>query len=145
MPCPACTRLSESRAGTHPAFIAELRESVCVLHDHQSYEGWCVLLLKDHAEHLHLLPVERQTRLAADIADTARAIADAFLPNRINYECLGNQLAHIHWHVIPRYQPPVDPDPRQAVWVRPAADLNSGVTPERRVELIRRIRGAGMG
>jgi diadenosine tetraphosphate (Ap4A) HIT family hydrolase len=142
--CPACQRIAQIRAGTNPFFIAELDESFAVLHDHQPYEGWCVLLLKGHAEHLHLLPQERQVRLAGDIARVAAAIATAFSPQRINYECLGNQLAHVHWHVIPRFQAPRDPDPRAAVWVRPASELACGVTPERRDDLIRRLRQAGL-
>ena len=33
----------------------------------------------------------------------------------MNYELLGNQIAHIHWHLIPR--PADDPAPRQPVWM----------------------------
>jgi len=32
----------------------------------------------------------------------------------MNYELLGNQIAHIHWHLIPRRAD--DPAPRQPVW-----------------------------
>jgi diadenosine tetraphosphate (Ap4A) HIT family hydrolase len=105
--------------------------------------GWCVLFLKDHAEHLHELDDGRQARLWQDVTDAARAIVKATGARRINYECLGNQLAHIHWHVIPRFEPPIDPDPKNVVWVRPAADLACGVSPERRIELIGLIRQAG--
>jgi diadenosine tetraphosphate (Ap4A) HIT family hydrolase len=63
-------------------------------------------------------------------------------PQRINYECLGNQLAHVHWHVIPRYAAPIDPDPTETVWVRPANERNAGVTPERAAALIERVRHA---
>jgi len=142
--CPACQRIAAIRSGADPFFVAELAESFAVLHDHQPYEGWCVLLVKDHAEHLHQLPVERQARLAEDIAHAAAAIAQAFHPARINYECLGNQLAHIHWHVIPRYKAPIDPDPRSVVWVRPAAELQSGVDSARRNRLIQALRHAGL-
>ena len=31
-----------------------------------------------------------------------RRAFDGFDPVKINYELLGNQLPHIHWHVIPR-------------------------------------------
>lgn len=143
--CHACQRIAEARAGTNPFFIAELRESIAVLHDHQAYEGWCVLLLKDHAEHVHLLTPARRTGLNEDMGRVADAIVRAFSPRRINYECLGNQLNHIHWHVIPRYEAPKDPDPRMAIWVRPAAELQCGVDPKRRSELISRLRGAGLG
>lgn len=144
MTCPACQRIAAIRDGTNPSFIAELSDSFAVLHDHQPYEGWCVLLLKGHHEHLHLLPIDRQRRLAEDIARTAAAIAAACSPRRINYECLGNQLAHIHWHVIPRYEPPRDPDPASAVWVRPAAELSRGVSEETRRDTIFRLQSAGL-
>ena len=144
MDCLACQRIAQIRAGANPFFIAELSESLAVLHDHQPYEGWCVLLLKDHHEHLHLLPPARRARLAEDMARTGVAIAAAFAPNRINYECLGNQLAHIHWHVIPRYGPGRDPDPKMAVWVRPAAELQRGVEPKKRDDMILRLQTAGL-
>lgn len=138
--CPACTRLGAIR--TDPLFITELRESVVVLHAHQPVEGWCVLLLKDHAEHLHELSLERQQRLWADVGDVARAVDAAFSPRRINYECLGNVMAHVHWHVIPRYLPPVDPEPGATVWVRPASWLDCGVEADRARAVIARIREA---
>jgi diadenosine tetraphosphate (Ap4A) HIT family hydrolase len=143
--CPACRRIAEIRAGANPFFIAELRESFAVLHDHQAYDGWCVLLLKDHVEHVHLLTPERRAALNEDMGKVADSIVKAFSPRRINYECLGNQMNHIHWHVIPRYAAPKDPDPRSTVWVRPDAELQCGVDPEHRLKLISSLREAGMG
>jgi diadenosine tetraphosphate (Ap4A) HIT family hydrolase len=32
----------------------------------------------------------------------------------MNYELLGNQVPHIHWHLIPRLAD--DPEPRWPVW-----------------------------
>lgn len=143
--CPACRRLASiGRADSDwaPYFIAELQETAVYLHEHQRYEGWCVLFLKEHAEHLADLPVERQSRIFADVARVAGAVRAAFNPRRINYECLGNQLAHVHWHVIPRYAAPADPDPTETVWVRPAAERNAGVSPERAANLIEQLRRA---
>src|SRR5688500_5141176 len=103
MTCEACERIAWIRDGDNPYFLADLRESYAVLADDRRYEGWCSLLLKDHAEHLHELPVGRQTRLFADVAKVAAAVNAALKPVRLNYECLGNLLHHVHWHVIPRY------------------------------------------
>lgn len=135
--CPACTRLEAIRAD--PLFIAELRESVAVLHAHQPLPGWCVLLLKDHAEHLHELSAQRQSRLWADVGDVARAVNIAFAPRRLNYECLGNVMPHVHWHVIPRYAPPADPEPGATVWTRPTEWLDCGVHPDAARELVARL------
>lgn len=103
--CPACGRVARVRSGEDPELIAELSESYAVLGDSQHWEGWCVLLLKEHHEHLADLPIERQTRLFGDVARVAAAIRAVCSPRRINYECLGNVLAHVHWHVVPRYAP----------------------------------------
>ncbi|MGH7143017.1 MAG: HIT family protein [Planctomycetota bacterium] len=122
--CAGCARVARARAGQHPFFVAELRESLLFLHDDQRYTGHCVLFLKTHGEHLHGLAPETQAGLAADVADAARVQAALLKPKRINYECLGNVLAHIHWHVIPRYE--WDPEPQSVIWVRPAAERASG-------------------
>ncbi|MGH8886560.1 MAG: HIT family protein [Egibacteraceae bacterium] len=42
----------------------------------------------------------------------ARAIQSAFECARMNYAILGNEVAHVHWHLIPRYT--TDPN-----WGRP--------------------------
>ena len=44
-----------------------------------------------------------------------RAIAAAFRPRKLNYELLGNQVPHLHWHLIPRYES--DPNHLRAAWV----------------------------
>lgn len=141
-PCSACVRLRHPSAD--PLFIANLRQSVAMLHEHQSYPGWCVLYLKHHAEHLHELDPGVCAELMLDLGDAAAAVNQAFHPRRINYECLGNQLAHVHWHVIPRYLPPVDPDPRSVVWVRDGAELHRGSTEAERLQAIQALRAAGL-
>lgn len=139
--CPACRRIASLGAGEWGSlFIRELDETAVFLHEHQRYEGWCVLLLKEHVEHLADLPVERQSRIFAEVARVARAVRAVTHPRRINYECLGNQLAHVHWHVIPRYAPPQDPDPTETVWVRPVTERNAGVNPDKAADLIAAIR-----
>jgi len=32
----------------------------------------------------------------------------------MNYELLGNQVPHIHWHLVPRLR--TDPDPQGPIW-----------------------------
>lgn len=143
MSCLACDRIAGIRAGTNPYFVAELPEAFVVLADDQRYEGWSILLLKDHAEHLADLPVDRQTNLFADVAHAAAAVRHAFAPVRINYECLGNGLPHIHWHVIPRYA--WDPQPGWPVWVRPVEERAVGVEPDRLRTLVTRMQSTLAG
>lgn len=143
MSCPACARVASIGQGQSPwshLFIADLEHTAVYLHEHQRYEGWCVLFLKEHADHLADLSVERQAAVFAEVARVAAALRAAMKPRRINYECLGNQLNHVHWHVIPRYAVPADPDPTETVWVRPGMERNIGVTAQRAAELVALIR-----
>ncbi len=140
MDCAACGRIERIRAGQDAAFIAELNESYAVLADDQRWEGWCVLLLKEHHEHLADLTHDRQARLFIDVARVADAIRRAFSPARLNYECLGNQMPHIHWHIIPRYSS--ERRARETVWVRPAGDAPATATAAQREVLAARVRRA---
>src|SRR5205814_10663950 len=55
----------------------------------------------------------------------ARAIEQSFRPHKLNYDLLGNQVPHLHWHLFPRYQD--DPERLKPVWLaleRAEQDLN---------------------
>jgi len=139
--CAACERIGRALRGEPDhLFIRDLGRTLVFLHQHQPYAGWCVLFLKEHREHLADLPVESQAAIFEDVAGVAAAVHRAFAPQRINYECLGNQMHHVHWHVIPRYSRPLDPDPGQTVWVRPTSELNAPLERERAAELVDRLR-----
>ena len=139
MACMACDRIQQIWEHRNAFFVAKLRQSYAVLADDQLYVGYMILILKDHVEHLHELPQERQLSLFQDITDVANSIVAAFHPLRLNYECLGNSLAHVHWHVIPRYE--WDPEPTRPIWVRPKAEREVGVAPDVLAELARKIKG----
>lgn len=140
MDCLACDRVEQIRRGENPHFIMELAESYVVLADEQAYKGWCILLLKGHHEHLEALSLQRQFRLWEDVAKVAAAIAREFKTVRINYECLGNELQHIHWHVIPRYAN--DPALQAPVWMRSPEERNIILKPNDEAALVARLRRA---
>lgn len=142
--CPACSRLDRARRGDDPFFLCTRRESAVLLHKHQSYRGWCSLFLLEHVEHLNQLSRARQAAFWEDVMDVADAIVRAFGPVRLNYENLGNVVPHVHWHVIPRYAAPIDPDPGSTVWVRPEAERDCGCSDALRAELMERLRTAGL-
>jgi diadenosine tetraphosphate (Ap4A) HIT family hydrolase len=142
--CQACQRIVEVRLGQNPFFVAELRETIAVVHDHQPLRGWVVLLLKAHAEHFDQLGRSVQLGVMEDLADAASCVRRATGCRRLNYECLGNVMAHVHWHLIPRFEPPTDPEPGRTVWTRPEAWLNCGVLPDERDALVQQLRRAGL-
>jgi diadenosine tetraphosphate (Ap4A) HIT family hydrolase len=108
--CRAC-------AGTWPAsdhFIADLGLSMAYLHDDQFFRGWTVVVFKRHATELfHLAPTER-IQLMEEVSRLAKVLAETFDAHKMNYGLLGNEMPHIHWHLIPRSHG--DPAPLEPVW-----------------------------
>ena len=95
-------------------FIADLGLSNAYLHDDQFFLGWTIVVFKRHATELfHLAPTER-IQLMEEVNLVAKTLAQIYEARKINYELLGNQLPHIHWHVIPRLAN--DPAPLEPVW-----------------------------
>lgn len=140
--CPLCLRTSHI---ADPSLIASLSETYALLADNQGCRGWCVLILKSHAEQLADLDPDRQLRIFRDVAAVASAIRAASPdsgkgggPPRINYECLGNVVPHIHWHLIPRHAD--DPDPTKPVWSWPEAQLKGTMTDAERAAMIEKLR-----
>ena len=108
--CKACS-------GTWPGsdhFIADLGLSMAYLHEDQYFPGWAVVVFKRHAiELFHLAPTER-IQLMEEVSQFAKVLAETFDAKKMNYGLLGNQMPHIHWHLIPRLSN--DPAPLQPVW-----------------------------
>ena len=128
-------------AGGRPAAdhrIADLGVTPAYLHDDQFFPGWVVLVLRRHATELFDLDVDERARMMDEVARVALALTTMFAPRKINYECLGNQVPHIHWHVIPRLTD--DPAPRDAVWTVAHAPVT--LTAAQRDERIAGLRAA---
>lgn len=108
--CKACT-------GTWPRpdhFLADLGSSKAYLHDDQFFPGWTVLIFHRHATELFQLAASERSQLVEEVSRVANVLSEIYQAKKINYELLGNQLPHIHWHVIPRL--PDDPAPLEPVW-----------------------------
>lgn len=126
--CPLCRQLEQAKAGAHPLHIADLKRTSVFLSENQGLQGWCVLVLRQHIEHMSDLSLDEQMSLFREVALVASAIRARFAPVRINYECLGNVVPHVHWHLIPRYGN--DPDPKSPVWGFSPEVLKGNVAPE---------------
>ncbi len=140
MSCPLCQQIELAKSGKHPRVVADMRRTLVVLGDNQGLPGWCVLILKRHEEHLADLPVDEQMALFREVAMVGNAVRSVCQAARINYECLGNQVGHIHWHVIPRYAAGVDPDPTSPVWGFDPARLKGSMGDADATDLVMRLR-----
>ena len=74
-----------------------------VIGDHQRFEGYTLLLCKEHATELNQLAPDFREKFLRDMAVTAEAVQNAFRPDKMNYELLGaGKGRHMHWHLFPR-------------------------------------------
>lgn len=95
-------------------FVADLEVSRAYLNPDQFFPGWTWVVLRRHATELYHLTRQERSALIEDVTRVAEALARVLAPVKMNYELLGNQVAHIHWHLVPRLAG--DPDPRWPVW-----------------------------
>lgn len=109
--CPACSK--QWPRVDHR--VAELDVAIAYLNEDQFFPGWTVLVLKRHATELYQLTREERAELMDEVSAVAQAVATTFEAVKVNYELLGNQIAHIHWHIIPRLAS--DPAPRSPAWL----------------------------
>ena len=136
--CGICAVIARIRSGTFDDLVAELASSYLILGDAQFYRGYCVMLAKRHATELLLMPTDEARALLDDMRLAAEAIAAATRPWKMNYECLGNQEAHVHWHLFPRYE---NDDLRSGpVWIRPESERKVSLAGNDRVVLVAALR-----
>jgi diadenosine tetraphosphate (Ap4A) HIT family hydrolase len=95
-------------------YIGDLGMTKAYVFEDQFFAGWTVLVLKDHRTELFQLTQDERRKLIEEVSRTGEALTKTFNVEKINSELLGNQVPHIHWHVIPRLKS--DPDPLKPVW-----------------------------
>jgi hydroxymethylbilane synthase len=95
--------------------VWEFPHSIAFLGRWQFYQGYCVLVSRTHAAELSALDDAERRAYLDEMCVLARAIEAAFRPHKLNYELLGNQVPHLHWHLFPRSHD--DPNRLRSVWL----------------------------
>src|SRR5688572_11204401 len=75
-----------------------------VLVPEPAYPGYCRVILAHHAAELSDLAPAECARLLRVVVAAERAVRAALRPDKINLASLGNQVPHLHWHVVPRWR-----------------------------------------
>lgn len=83
--------------------VADLEASRLRLANNQFVRGYCVLVSHAHVKEPFELTDEAQPAFFRDLMRAARALATVFAPVKMNYQILGNQVPHLHVHLLPRY------------------------------------------
>src|SRR4051812_4069123 len=88
----------------HWDFIGALSTSSLYLSKNQTYRGYSLLVFDArHVERIDQLSAAEWSAFASDLHVANRAISDVMRPDHMNVEQLGNVIAHLHWHIVPRY------------------------------------------
>lgn len=85
--------------------VISLRVStLCLLHN-QAYRGHCILIYDPkHVVRPDALTADEWSAFADDAYRATKALVKVCRPDHVNVECLGNQIPHLHWHIVPRYK-----------------------------------------
>lgn len=113
--CPFCQKLSDAHGFSKNEEIWDFTHSVAILGPWQFYHGYCLLIARRHASELNELDERERRAFLEEMCVLAEAIQQTFRPRKLNYELLGNQVSHLHWHLFPRYE--TDADRLKPVWL----------------------------
>src|SRR4029077_16167465 len=96
---------ARSDTNEHWDKIAKLSVSTLYLHKIQTYRGYSVLVFDPrHVTTLTELSESESAAFFSDLRRAQKGIQSVLKPDHFNVECLGNQIPHLHWHLIPRYK-----------------------------------------
>lgn len=68
------------------------------------YPGFLRVVLNRHAREMTDLEPPERVRLMRAVFACERALRTLWRPDKVNVASLGNQVPHVHWHVIARYR-----------------------------------------
>lgn len=78
------------------------------------YPGFLRVIWREHIREMTDLDDHNRSRCMAVVWAAEQALREVMQPVKINVASLGNQVPHLHWHVIPRFPDDAHfPDP---VW-----------------------------
>ena len=78
------------------------------------HPGFCRVVWDRHVKEMtDLKPAERE-RIMRVVFALEQALVSVVAPDKVNLASFGNQVPHVHWHVIPRFRD--DPHFPNPVW-----------------------------
>jgi diadenosine tetraphosphate (Ap4A) HIT family hydrolase len=94
--CPFC-----SEAGGEIVWEDDLAR--VILAGEKDHPGFCQVILDRHVKEMTDLPVDEASRLMQIVFAVEAAQRALLDPDKVNLASFGNQVPHVHWHVIPRF------------------------------------------
>ena len=69
----------------------------------RDYPGFLRVIVNRHVSEMTDLDAATRQRLMGVVFAAEQALRQLMQPEKINLASLGNMVAHLHWHVIPRF------------------------------------------
>lgn len=95
------------------------RDALCrIVHvEDRDYPGFLRVIWQAHVKEMTDLDIRSRKYLMSVVFAAEAALRELLAPDKINLASLGNQVPHLHWHVIARFADDAHfPDP---VWAAP--------------------------
>jgi diadenosine tetraphosphate (Ap4A) HIT family hydrolase len=74
-----------------------------VLADEPDHPGFCRVILNAHRREMTDLAESERARVMSIVFAVEGLLRELLHPDKVNLASLGNMVAHVHWHVIPRF------------------------------------------
>lgn len=74
-----------------------------VLVVNKDYPGYLQVILNQHVKELTDLSDEDNIGLYQAVIRCERILCQIIKPDKVNIASFGNQIPHVHWHIIPRF------------------------------------------
>ena len=94
------------------------------------YPGFCRVIWNAHVREMSDLGAADREHCMRVVFAVEQVLRGAMCPDKINLASLGNMVAHLHWHVIPRFtDDPHFPQPLWGARQRPGVAARRGADP----------------
>ena len=84
--------------------VCKLDISTLFLFREQTYRGRCIVAFDGHESEIFNLSKDEAALFINDVSRAAKAIYNAFKPDKINYGAFGDKMPHLHMHLVPKYE-----------------------------------------
>ena len=124
--CPLCPPLNKEN---NSQIIWKNNALRVVYVEDAHYPGFCRVIWKSHVAEMTDLTADERQFLMRVVFAVEIAQRDILSPHKINLASLGNQVPHVHWHVIPRFLD--DAHFPEAIWTAPQRHTQPAILKER--------------
>jgi diadenosine tetraphosphate (Ap4A) HIT family hydrolase len=69
-----------------------------------AFPGYCRVVWRQHVKEMSDLAAADRRHLMNVVLSVEAALRSLLAPDKVNLASLGNQVPHLHWHVIPRWR-----------------------------------------